>query len=376
MRVSIIAFVLAAASTLRGTRSTAYLETYTFEDYERDFKRNYTSQERSMRRSLVEASLKFVRDVNRQGQSWTAGVNELTDKTEEEFASQFTGLDAGMRLGGSSQGTLLTHTRSKTETATLSNHTRALPKAIDWRKRHAVTSVMRQGACGSCWAVAAAGALEGHLAIQTGRLRKVSPGAMRDCVKNPKHCGGKGGCTGAIAQLAYKWAASQGVVFEKDYKYRAVGGTCRASKVEHKASIEGFRQLPRNDGYSLKEALAFEGPVSVSISVPMAVRSYMGGVIKCGNTKGTADWKISHAVLAVGYGTDRYHGPYWIVKNSWGSEWGESGYLRIAREAHADDEPCGTDVAPNLGFSCKPYPSKLKVCGHCGILSDSSYPIV
>jgi len=378
MRVLLSGVVVAVATTLRGLRHSAFLEAYTFEDYERDFQRNYTEAERVMRKQIVESNLQFVRKVNSNpGQSWTAGVNELTDKTEDEFASQFTGLSVGMRLGGSGRGALLTHKANRTNTTTLADRRNAkVPPSMDWRKHNAVTPVMRQGACGSCWAVAAAGALEAQLARKSGRLRRVAAGALRDCVSNPRECGGQGGCKGAIAQLAYSWATRNGVVFEDDYKYTEYDGECRARDVGGKGRIAGYEQLPRNDAESLMEALAFEGPVTVSVAVPAAFRSYFGGVIKCGDEQGTSDWKISHAVLAVGYGTDPAHGPYWLVKNSWGGGWGEDGYIRIARARDPEEEPCGTDVAPELGFSCKPYPKSLKVCGHCGILSDSSYPIV
>jgi len=82
---------------------------------------------------------------------------------------------------------------------------------------------------------------------------------------------------------------------------------------------------------------------------------------------------IDHAVQLVGYGTDASGGDYWLVRNSWNAGWGESGYIRIARPS---TPPCGVDPTPGDGTACKPYPPNITVCGMCGILSDSAYPIV
>ena len=84
----------------------------------------------------------------------------------------------------------------------------------------------------------------------------------------------------------------------------------------------------------------------------------------CGTT-------IDHAVQLVGYGTDGGV-DYWLVRNSWGTGWGEEGYIRIKRFGEGN-EPCGIDEHPDQGTGCKGGPSSMKVCGLCGILSDSSY---
>mmetsp|Transcript_83333 Transcript_83333/g.222841 ORF Transcript_83333/g.222841 Transcript_83333/m.222841 type:complete len:373 (+) Transcript_83333:89-1207(+) len=372
MRV-IAASVAVCGAVLRGSKTALELESYTFEDFERDFARKYDTEERENRRKIVEKNLEFVRTHNKkQGATWTAGVNELTDRTEEEFEREFTGLDSGMRFAG--RGRAVSHLSHRVNVTKVNTTAKQLPASVDWRQKGVVTPVMRQGACGSCWAVAAAGALESHLAIANGSLQRVAAGALRDCVQNPKACGGEGGCRGAVAQLAYNWTQQNGVIMEADYAYSDQDGVCVSEHTPKRGKITGYKQLPANQGEPLKEALAQTGPVTVSVAVPSSFRSYSSGVLTCGDSAGTEDWKISHAVLAVGYGSDPTYGPYWLLKNSWGARWGEEGYLRVARQDGS--EPCGTDVAPELGFSCKPYPESIKVCGHCGVLSDSSYPVV
>ena len=81
---------------------------------------------------------------------------------------------------------------------------------------------------------------------------------------------------------------------------------------------------------------------------------------------------IDHAVQLVGYGTDGGK-DYWLVRNSWGDDWGEDGYIRIRRFGDGK-EPCGTDRRPQDGTGCSGGPKTVEVCGSCGILSDSAYP--
>ena len=90
---------------------------------------------------------------------------------------------------------------------------------------------------------------------------------------------------------------------------------------------------------------------------------------------GDCGYVINHAVTAVGYGTDKNGNNYWIVRNSWGESWGENGYIRVAREKSAAEVKCGIDKDPSSGSGCEGGPSEIKVCGVCGILSDSSYPV-
>ena len=111
-------------------------------------------------------------------------------------------------------------------------------------------------------------------------------------------------------------------------------------------------------------AVATVGPVAISVDAGWMM--YEEGVYSsaCGST-------IDHAVGLVGYGSDNGE-DYWLVRNSWGSGWGEKGYIRIKRFGEGK-EPCKTDTKPGEGTGCKGGPSTMQVCGLCGIMSDSSY---
>ena len=136
----------------------------------------------------------------------------------------------------------------------------------------------------------------------------------------------------------------------------------------------GYERLPANNYSALMNAVATVGPVAISAAAEPWM-SYEEGIFSddCG-----AD--VDHAIVLVGYGNETVgtfrpeSKDYWLVRNSWGSGWGEDGYIRIERYGEGA-EPCETDTTPQDGTACKGGPSEITVCGLCGVLSDSSYPV-
>ena len=236
-----------------------------------------------------------------------------------------------------------------------------------------VSPVKNQGGCGSCWAFSATESIESNVALATGKLPVLAPQELVDCVTNPKHCGGTGGCEGATQPLGFAYVKSHGMAASSTYPYTAHDGKCSYSKSDEVAGIKSFVRLPTNNYTALMHAVATVGPIAISVDAePWSFYShgvFDGGAFskKCGTT-------IDHAVQLVGYGTDDASGKdYWLVRNSWGEGWGESGYIRVERFGEGN-EPCGEDKRPGDGTACQPLPKEIKVCGMCGILSDSSYP--
>jgi C1A family cysteine protease len=166
------------------------------------------------------------------------------------------------------------------------------------------------------------------------------------------------------------YSKSAGITTETDYPYTAETGTCQPDKIKPVATIDGYVKLPTNDYDALMTAVATIGPIAISVSADWAF--YLAGVYN-----GECGWVIDHAVQLVGYGVERTilgEHPYWLVRNSWGAMWGERGYIKIHREDDASKVACGIDDDPQAGDGCDGGPKKVKVCGKCGILSDSSYP--
>lgn len=292
--------------------------------------------------------------------TWWAKVNKFADMTDLEYRSLL-GYRRVIRPG-SSKGIIRGSSFLQMD---------AIAERRDWRKLNSSGFLRVQGGCGSCWAVAATGALEMHAEIHQNQKQKLSFSQLLDCTPNPAHCGGDGGCSGATAELAFEFAQQHGIASEADYQDSESDGKCVATKAA--LQPKGFVKLPENQLSPLLAAVSEKGPVVVSVDAGQWAM-YDGGVFNSCKQDAT----INHAVLLVGYGEDKGE-KYWVIRNSWGADWGENGYMRLLR--HDGDEAkggqsgfCGTDYDPKVGVGCKGGPPSLPVCGMCGVLSDSSYP--
>ncbi|XP_071356513.1 cathepsin S-like [Trachinotus anak] len=215
----------------------------------------------------------------------------------------------------------------------------SLPASLDWRDKGLVTEVKMQGSCGSCWAFSAAGALEGQLKKSTGILMSLSPQNLVDC--STKY--GNHGCNGGFMTNAFQYVIkNQGIDSNAAYPYTGKLGHCKYKPQYRAANCSSYGLLPEGDEFALKVAVAAVGPISVAIdaSRPKFV-FYRHGVYidhRCSHN-------VNHGVLAVGYGNERGH-DYWLIKNSWGVNYGEEGYIKMARNRH---NQCGIAL-----YACYP----------------------
>ncbi|EFJ44502.1 hypothetical protein VOLCADRAFT_76255 [Volvox carteri f. nagariensis] len=224
-----------------------------------------------------------------------------------------------------------------------------LPTEIDWRKKGAVTEVKNQGQCGSCWAFATTGSVEGINAIVTGELASLSEQELVDCDTDEDR-----GCSGGLMDYAYQWIIKNGGLdTEDDYPYTAEDGVCVAAKKNRRVvTIDGYVDIPENDEVALKKAAAHQ-PIAVAIEADAKSFQLYGGGVYDDPTCGTS---LNHGVLVVGYGKDPHFGNYWIVKNSWGPEWGDNGYIRLRMGAEDVQGMCGIAMAPSFPTKKGPNP--------------------
>jgi len=195
--------------------------------------------------------------------------------------------------------------------------------SLDWVAKGKVTPVKNQGQCGSCWAFSATGSIEGAYSIKTGTLPSLSEQQLVDC----SSAYGNAGCNGGLMDSAFKWViASKGITSEAAYPYTARDGTCQGGMTPA-ATISTFYDVATNEN-ALMTAVNI-GPVSIAIEADQqCFQFYSGGVLDnaaCGT-------RLDHGVLLVGYDTDKPTGKdYWRIKNSWGTSWGEAGFVRFVR---------------------------------------------
>jgi len=302
-----------------------------FTHFQERFSKKYENiEELEIRFAIFRENLRNIIIHNLDySQNFTMGVNQFTDLTPQEFKSTWV---SGLRAEVGSYGC-----KTFTSSAT------GAPASVDWRNKGAVTSVKDQGQCGSCWTFSATGAIEGAWAIAKGDLVDLSEQELVDCATGISY--GSHGCNGGQMEGAFKFVIENGQCSLSSYPYTAKDGTCqKCSSVAH---ITSCSDVKPNDQVSLKAAVA-QQPVAVAIEADTRYfQSYSGGIL----TSSSCGTSLDHGVLTVGYGEENGQ-KYWLVKNSWGTSWGDKGYVKIARSDSTND------------------------AGICGIAMDPSFPTV
>lgn len=253
--------------------------------------------EYTYRQSVFQQNLALINSHNSDlSQTYTLGLTQFADITPEEFKEIYL------------TGLLEVQPRNNNENLLLGTEGR-LGADIDWVSKGFTTPVKNQGQCGSCWAFSATGAMEG-LSKARGNLQSFSEQQLVDCSTGE----GNMGCNGGLMDSAFNYVIKNGITSESAYPYTAKDGSCRITGGAFK--ISSFVDI--NNCNALATALT--GQV-VSVAVDASRWSlYSGGVF---NSCGTS---LNHGVTLVG-SSDQF----WSVKNSWGTGWGEAGFIRLAR---------------------------------------------
>ncbi|MEJ1285639.1 cathepsin H [Cricetulus griseus] len=177
-----------------------------------------------------------------------------------------------------------------------------------------------QGSCGSCWTFSTTGALESAVAIASGKMLSLAEQQLVDCAQNFNNHG----CEGGLPSQAFEYILyNKGIMGEDTYPYRGKDGHCKFDPQKAIAFVKDVANITLNDEKAMVEAVALYNPVSFAFEVTDDFMLYQKGIYSSTSCHKTPD-KVNHAVLAVGYG-EKDGIPYWIVKNSWGTNWGDKG---------------------------------------------------
>jgi len=255
-----------------------------------------------------------IKAINAEQDSYRLGMNKFGDLTEAEFSKFVNPSGDCLKIHDVNDSTLFKQPEEV--------HMKEIPSSVNWANTSAyVTPVKNQGACGSCWAFSAAGATESAYAIAKGVLNTLSEQELVDCSTLDF------GCAGGWIDTAFEYIYNhKGLALGSAYPYTATDGTCQQSSYTHYNPIDGFQLVKRYDETALATAVV-DRPIGVAIQAnQIAFQFYQSGILdgRCGTA-------VDHAVIIVGYGTEG-SSQYWLVKNSWGTDWGEAGYVRICRD--------------------------------------------
>jgi len=275
-------------------------------NYKSLFSKEYaTDAEESRRFDIWAANLDMVETHNQEAAEglhrYSMAINQFSDLTYEEF-----------------EKTMLGYHQEDSQQYIEYFQEKETPEALDYRDDGLVTAVKNQGHCGSCWAFSATGGIEGVWAKQVGELIPVSEQQLLDC--------GPGTCKGGNMDKAWNTAAG-GVMREDDYPYEHEEKECRFDENMAVSYVTGHKSVPHNEE-QLELALAELGyPISIGMRASSTFQHYSHGVyddLEC-----VDDGKLNHAILIVGYHKTNPDNQYWIVKNSWGHNWGLDGYIKM-----------------------------------------------
>jgi len=284
-----------------------------FQEWMTKHNRAYESQdEYRLRLDIFGDNLKRIAKQNQDSQMYggaTFNTTKFSDLTPQEFYVKFL-------------NNLIVQTAPEDKDVIETTGVQ-VGDTFDWKSQGKITAVKDQGQCGSCWAFSATENIESVWMIAKGitasQMRPLAPQQIVDCDNSD------GGCNGGNPPTAYEYVVSAGGMEpEADYPYRAEDESCRFNRADVYTTISGYKYATRNkDESQMKEVVATVAPISICVDAE-PWQSYSGGIMtarQCGTS-------LDHCVQITGYDTSAST-PYWNVRNSWGSDWGESGYIRL-----------------------------------------------
>ena len=295
------------------------LDSLIFQQFQK-FIKKYQKKYESINEFLAryEVFRRNVMDTFKEENSlYRTGITKFSDLTKQEFSKIYLNLNYDALAMANFDPTIVK----------ISN---AAPDAYDWRDYGRVSPVKDQASCGSCWAFSTIANLEGLYYAKKGVMKTFSEQMLVDCDTSDS------GCNGGLMQYAFTWLKKNGIMLDSDYPYTGTKGTCKSDKSKYvDMSVTGYKKLGSSwstwsavDEDEVKDFLYETGPLAIALNAN-PLQTYVSGILDLTSSQCPSSG-INHAVTLVGYGTEDSVA-YWIIKNSWGTSWGEKGYFRIRR---------------------------------------------
>lgn len=301
---------------------------YDFDSYLEMYNKTYSDKkDYYMRENIYYQNINYINMKNSQNLTYTLGVNQFTDMTQEEFHANNKGY-LGFYLDDLPDYPQHHYTITNTPI-----------QSVDWRAAGQVTNIKDQSQCGSCWAFSAVATMEGAIVRNGGSLTSLSEQDLVDCVPDCY------GCDGGWPLVAIDWVINGSlhnnsynegnnsnlsmIDTEMSYPYLGVDNTCNYSSDNRGGNITGIITIPQDNVALLQDALLSVGPISVAIDAEDDFQFYKSGIYESTSCSQT---ELDHAVTAVGFGETPQGKKYYIIKNSWGTDWGEDGYIYFSAD--------------------------------------------
>jgi len=282
---------------------------FMWKQFKQDYNKKYDDKEDAARFLVFLENLILIDQRNAADSNHVHGITKFADISQTDFENKY-------------------NQARKPSLRTNANRLNSVPKStsgtyIDWTGIY-TTPVKDQGYCGSCWAFSATEQLESDAMRELGSSYILSPEQTTQCTR------GAFGCGGGWTETAYAYIKGvPGLVQDSDYPYTSYLGKTGTCDVDASKEVIGLTSFTTIGGSSASEIetnmanyMLATGPLSVCVDAN-SWNSYTGGIMQvCGQS-------VDHCVQAVGVDTSATNG-YWKVRNSWGTSWGESGFIRLA----------------------------------------------
>lgn len=319
------ALVLGTSAGLLGENGKGVDVRARWEGYKLRWDKKYETAAEEMRRfEIFNDNMVTAAELSAENPEATFGATKFADWHPDEFAKVY--------LNYKPEHVTRQHL-PLAEPVLVGNST-CTDDACDWKKQGAVHAPRDQGQCGSCWAFSTVEQIASDNFLAGHRLEELSPQQLVDCEKPDQ------GCNGGDPVNAYPYIVKAGgIESEVSYPYTGADGTCKFEKSRAAVKISGFKQVvPACEGNfnscknqtdyvaTAKTYIKTTGPASICVNAE-PWQLYSGGVFSSKLRCSGAVRKLDHCVQLTGYGKKATGTPYWVVRNSWGLDWGEDGFI-------------------------------------------------